>query len=477
MRARHLFPNEHPEMATSDEYAGALLMLKAKARVEYHVLLDRDVIWCDRVGTAATDGVHVYLSRTFFLSLANASQRAFLLAHELLHIILKHPQRSMIYHKRGYFRAATTVSPFIGWNPRLRNIVEDWIINAECIANGLEPIPEGCYSDKYGRDDDADTVYAAEWQPSDDDETGNDPDGDQDGDPVDNPDGDDQTDGDDQDGDQDGDGESGGATGDKSGTGEPQLGDTAGHDHHLTPEYDGTPDEQAAAQRDDETRISKAVDRGIDEIEREGGDSRALGESIRAGSHRYRDQDAEINWIEKLSHWFVRAGSGGESTWSRIHRRRYSMLGVVSPTTQGVVNRISIIVDTSGSVSSAVLNTFLTESAVLVDQVQPREGVLMVWTDTGVMGTDEVHSGAELLDLESPYGGGTYLSSATDWLDDNGIESDLTIVFTDGFLDDDDYRRLGEREKLVMVLDREPYHSRLRMLKECDIEYIVAEAA
>ena len=153
------------------------------------------------------------------------------------------------------------------------------------------------------------------------------------------------------------------------------------------------------------------------------------------------------------------------------------MLGVVSPTTQGVVNRISIIVDTSGSVSSAVLNTFLTESAVLVDQVQPREGVLMVWTDTGVMGTDEVHSGAELLDLESPYGGGTYLSSATDWLDDNGIESDLTIVFTDGFLDDDDYRRLGEREKLVMVLDREPQYSRLGMLKECDIEYIVAEAA
>ena len=68
------------------------------------------------------------------------------------------------------------------------------------------------------------------------------------------------------------------------------------------------------------------------------------------------------------------------------------MLGVISPTNQGMVNRVSIIVDTSGSVSSRVLNTFLTESAVLVDRVQPREGVLMVWTDTDVIGTDEVHS-------------------------------------------------------------------------------------
>lgn len=142
-----------------------------------------------------------------------------------------------------------------------------------------------------------------------------------------------------------------------------------------------------------------------------------------------------------------------------------------------MVNRVSIIVDTSGSVSSRVLNTFLTESAVLVDQVQPREGVLMVWTDTDVIGTDEVHSGAELLDLESPYGGGTYLSSATDWLEHNGIESDLTIVFTDGYLDDDDYRRLGECDKLVIVLDRQPEWHYKRMLDQSGLEYIVAEAA
>ena len=512
MRARHLFPNDFPEMATSEEFAAALLMLRAKCRIEYHVMLDLDLHWCDAVGSAATDGVHIYVSRAFFLSLANASQRAFLLAHEVLHIILKHPQRSMVYHKRGYFRAATTASPYIGWNPRLRNIVEDWIINAECIANGLEPIPDGCYSDKYGRNDDADTVYAAEWKPSDDDETGgDDPDenGEHDG-PEGQPapqsdDGDDQSDGDqdgdgggesDDESDDDGDSAGGGSgesgddadddadtcngesgNGDKSGTSQPALGDPAGHDHHLTPEYDGTPEQQAAAQSDDESRISKAVDRGIDEIEREGGDSQGISPSIRAGSHRYRDQDAEVDWIAKLSHWFVRAGSGGESTWSRIHRRRYSMLGVISPTNQGMVNRVSIIVDTSGSVSSRVLNTFLTESAVLVDQVQPREGVLMVWTDTDVIGTDEVHSGAELLDLESPYGGGTYLSSATDWLEHNGIESDLTIVFTDGYLDDDDYRRLGECDKLVIVLDRQPEWHYKRMLDQSGLEYIVAEAA
>ena len=291
--------------------------------------------------------------RFSYRSQTRASVRSYLLMR-VLHVILKHPQRSMVYHKRGYFRAATTSSPYIGWNPRL-HIVEDWIIVAECIANGLEPIPDGCYSDKYGRNDDADTVYAAEWQPSDDDETGGD-DPDENGEPVDGDDQDgDGQDNDSTDGDQDGngggesddesgdDGDSAGGgsgesgddadddadtcngqsgTGDKSGTSQPALGDRAGHDHHLTLQYDGTPEEQAVAQSDDESRISKAVDRGIDEIEREGGDLQGISPSIRAGSHRYRDQDAEVDWIAKLSHWFVRAGSGGESTWSRIHRRR-----------------------------------------------------------------------------------------------------------------------------------------------------------
>ena len=82
-----------------------------------------------------------------------------------------------------------------------------------------------------------------------------------------------------------------------------------------------------------------------------------------------------------------------------------------------------------------------------------------------------------MLDLEIPHGGGTYLSSATDWLEHNGIESDLTIVFTDGYLDDDDYRRLGECDKLVIVLDRQPEWHYKRMLDQLGLEYIVAEAA
>ena len=44
-------------------------------------MLDLDLHWCDgAVGTAATDGVHICVA-CVFLSLANASQRAFLLAH------------------------------------------------------------------------------------------------------------------------------------------------------------------------------------------------------------------------------------------------------------------------------------------------------------------------------------------------------------------------------------------------------------
>ena len=55
-------------------------------------------------------------------------------------------------------------------------------------------------------------------------------------------------------------------------------------------------------------------------------------------------------------------------------------------------------------------NRVLGESAVMIDTLQPRDGVVVVWTNHGVHSADEVYSGAELLDLEIPCGGGTYMA-------------------------------------------------------------------
>ena len=93
LKARQLFTNDHPEQENSKPYVKALIVLQAHAQVYYSVLANTSVIWTNAIATAATDGVYVYINNAFFRSLANDSQRAFLLAHEVAHIVLRHPQR------------------------------------------------------------------------------------------------------------------------------------------------------------------------------------------------------------------------------------------------------------------------------------------------------------------------------------------------------------------------------------------------
>lgn len=454
MRAKKLFAPT-ADLTNSRRYIAALISLQSKAPVHYSVLLATEVIWTDAVGTAATDGVYVYISPDFFRGLESDSQRAFLLAHEVSHIILRHPQRGKVYQDRGFFR------PNVAFDHATYNRAADYVINSDCKAMGFEPIPQGCYSDDYGRDDIVDSVYADLYQKQDDDADDDQPD------TPSNPDSDDS--------DQSG-------TADKSDTsGDPEpsdLPEPAGHDHHLTPEYEGTDDEQEAAAREDEHDIRSSVDDGIEQLEADGRDPERLPESIREGSHRYRPSNAsDTDWRAELADRFNRAGAGGQTTWSRIHRRRFSTLGVISPTSIGQIGRVSIVVDISASVSRDMLNQFMIESASLIDTLQPRDGVVVAWTNHQFHSSDEVYSGADLLDLEAPCGGGTYMTAGVEWLEQNGLESDLVIVFTDGEMFDSDWNALGQRDNLVVVLDSEPVPYIRRMISESGADTIVAQAA
>ena len=455
MRAKKLFAPT-ADLTNSRRYIAALISLQAKAPVHYSVLLATEVIWTDKVGTAATDGVYVYISPDFFRGLESDSQRAFLLAHEVSHIILRHPQRGKVYQDRGFFRSD------MSFNHGMYNRAADYVINSDCKAMGFEPIPQGCYSDEYGRDDIVDSVYADLYQKQDEPEQS-----DECSQPADQ-----QSSGDGAD-------TSDGAS-DKSGSndGERPLPEPAGHDHHLTPEYEGTDEEQEAAAREDEHDIRSSVDDGIDQMGQDGRDPKRLPESIREGSHRYRPSHAsDTDWRAELADRFSRAGAGGQTTWSRIHRRRFSTLGVISPTSIGQIGRVSIVVDISASVSRDKLNQFMIESASLIDTLQPRDGVVVAWTNHRFHSSDEVYSGAELLDLEAPCGGGTYMTAGVEWLEQNGLESDLVIVFTDGEMGDDDWASLAQRDNLVVVLDSEPVPWIRRMITESGADTIVAQAA
>jgi predicted metal-dependent peptidase len=479
----------------------AMIILQAKAPVHHMMLVSTEIIFTRRIPTAASDGVYVYINPDFWDSLETDGQRAFLLAHEVAHIIFRHPQRSKAYRKQGYFRKG------VKWIHHLYNISADYIINDDLVNGlGMEPIPAGLYSDKYTRNDVADSVYSELYdeyeEPAPEPPEGGfpAPEGDdtskegdtQDGGNPSTPEHDgDQGDGDQGDGDQgDGDQGDGQGDGDQDGDSDSGAGDNvtdnkstvklpapAGHDYHLEPEYEGTPDEIAEAEAEDDYEIGDIIDRAVEQVERE--QTATVPPAIaKEGNREGSNRQSAVSWAAELAMRVTLAGKGERVSNSRINVRRYSTIGVITPTTIGEFNRLSVIVDISASVDFDVFDAYRNELAAIQDAVNPREGVDIVWTNSGVYRTDHADTSDQLLSMPLPCKhGGTVMSAGLEWLELNGVESDLVMVFTDGYLSGWDWDVLSRHESLLVVLDHVPYPSKLKEIERYGIDYIVAEAA
>ena len=468
MKARQHFTNDAPDMSASKSFAAAMIILSAKARVYWRFVIMHEVIWTRQIPTAATDGIYIYVNPDFFNGLPTDSQRAFLLGHEVGHMILRHPQRGKAFGKRGFFRIVN--GKRIPFDHRLYNCAADYVINADLIAHGLEPIENGLYSDKYGRDHLVDEVYAQLWEeqeqePETESESGESDESDDSNDSEPNGGsggaGDDTTD--DKSADTDDSGDDSGDSGDDSAAGDQSAGtDHDGHDTHLEPLYDGTPEEVEQAEADDTREIDRTLQDGIEDEQqaikngeqKDHGHGAGIGERFKAVSSRLT---APVSWRDELPDLMQRVGSGGTTSWAKIHRRRYNLYGVVSPVTKGAVRQFAIIIDISYSVDREALNQFLHVAADAIDDLQPTDGVLVLLTSDHVEYAHEVFSGSELLDLDLPYGGGTRMYKGVEYIEEYGYEPDLTMVFTDYEVDDYDARKLNEAD-CVIILDGQPNH-------------------
>jgi len=492
--AKVLFECENPDMLRSKPFLSATSVLQSTIRVHYTILAGTNVIWTSAVPTAATDGYHIYINEVFFRSLPNASQRAFLLGHEVAHIMLKHCSRGKAYADRGYFRrVGNGTIPFC---PRLWNEVGDAIINADLIAHGLEMIEGGILQEGVNREMWIDDMYLnLDW--SDEAKKGGDKDGGNDsGDESSNQDdkpSDKATDGDSSDNSDDGskgkseqpDAESPDDSSDKdSGTGsEPsQLeGSTSeGHDIHLVPQYEGSEAEVAEQKNADDKAIEREIDYAIDDfnvsLEREDHDQKRPSTSIAASGGRARaSKVSSTNWPAELANRATAKSAGSQPSWARINRRRFINTGVVSPTTKGTFNRIAFTADTSYSCMrfSDTVHRFFQEAASLVDSLEPKSGAVLIQCGDDVRQVDEVMSGSELLDIEIKEGGGTYMASAVEWLENNGIDCDLHLIFTDGWMTAEDYDICADAGA-VLVLVQHPDYSTRKSLERSGIDYIVA---
>ena len=494
LKARQLFANDQPEQSNSKPYVKALIVLQAKAQVYYSILANTSVIWTNSIPTAATDGVYIYINNAFFRSLPNDSQRAFLLAHEVSHIVLRHPQRGKAFMDRGYFRQVGLET--IAYNSNLFNQAADYVINADLVEHGLEFIPEGLLDGHIGRDHLVDDVYLElvkkkESQPTK--PKGKDNDSDNSGDKGD--DGSSSTNG-------SGSSQGGGSSADDSIDGQPSKPDqqsdakdgnsgdqcepesdplegatTEGLDTHLVPQYDGTKAEQEAAEKHDHERIADAVDHAVDALE----SSRERGEhnqptacsGISGASRRNGGTAPSVNWEAELSDRVTRIGAGQESSWSRINRRRFLNSGVIAPSRKGSFNQMAMTIDISYSVDEVARDAFIAIVANLMDVMQPSSGCIVLFTNHAVESVVEVQTGAEMLEMDIPIGGGTMMSAAVEWLEANGINPDIHMIFTDGEMYQHDYDDCAQ-SGAILILDRHPDRYIRQAIAQCGIDCIVA---
>ena len=484
MQAIPLYSSE-TDLSQHKCFVAAMTILATLAGALHTIAVGRGIIWTSKVSTGATDGVYIYINHAYFQALGSDCQRAFLIGHEVLHIVLCHMWRGSLFKARGYF------SSQLGWCHRTYNKAADYIINAMLVKMGLEMIPGGLLSPEFTSNDIAEQVYVKLFKQQDDepepedgegDDSDGDDSGDSDGDSGDQ--GDDSGDqpGDDADtnpgdsgddsGDQ-GDDEAGDTAGDESGSGEPVRSDHDGHDEHLEPQYSGdSAQDEADQQKADADEIQREIEQAVDQAEKEGQD---VGDLKGATTNQGDDQVDPLadDWADHLEAYFTAKAREGQNDWSRINRRKFTLLGVVAPSHKGSINRLAIIKDVSWSVSSRSLALFDAKIAELLDQVAPAEGTLVLPTTTQVLDSHDVYSGDEYLACTKTAGGGTKMSAGLDWIEENGENPDLTICFTDSDVWDDDLARLAEAGVLLVIDSYDSYVWAKDRIEASGIEFIV----
>jgi predicted metal-dependent peptidase len=486
MKAIPLYSNE-TDLSKHKCYVAAMTILATLAGALHTIAVGRGIIWTSKVTTGATDGCYIYINPAYFQGLGSDSQRSFLIGHEVLHIVLAHMWRGSLFKARGYFNHQ------FDWCHRTYNKAADYIINAMLVKMGLEMISGGLLSPEFSANDIAEEVYVKlfkqqddEPEPEDgegDDESGSD-DGDSDGDSGDQ--GDDSDDdgagaggsgaGDDESDDEAGDqagGENADTNAGESGSGEPVRSEHDGHDEHLEPQYSGdSAQDVEAQQKEDADTIQRDIEQAIDQAVSEGFDVEDLNGAVRKQGGGVVDPMSD-DWADHLEAYFTAKAREGQNDWSRINRRKFTLLGVVAPSHRGSINRLAIIKDVSYSVSSRSLALFDAKIAELLDQVAPREGTLVLPTTTKVIDSFDVYSGDEYLAADKTAGGGTYMSAGLDWIEENGESPDLTICFTDSDVRDDDLAKLAEAGVLLVIDSYDSYVWAKDRIEASGIEFIV----
>jgi predicted metal-dependent peptidase len=145
-------------------------------------------------------------------------------------------------------------------------------------------------------------------------------------------------------------------------------------------------------------------------------------------------------WDEELQEYATAQVNGrGEVCWSRFDRRRVMHEIYLPGSINEALGSIVLALDTSGSINRQQIDRMGSEAALIAKTCNVQELIVLYW-DSKVRGEQRFTPDQydDLVSLMQPKGGGgTRMSSVSKYIEDNGINPELVLVLTDGYIESD----------------------------------------
>lgn len=416
------------------EIARVAFMTKAPFYAHLYHSIGKEVISKD-IRTLATDGRHIVINPEYFCGLTQPEQ-VFALAHEMAHLVGRHPQRVNHYQKLGTLRDHPFCRAF-------SNIVADYVINQDLVDTKVGSInPNWLLHPDVKGDELWEDVYDRLWEdppPPPPPPPGGGgkvcPPGNGPGVPIPSneppaapPDG-----------------------SNKPGREPPRHGHqprTAGGNDPRK-KIMSKPDKVAEANQGafdeilpppanpvtgdvdlpDENEFKEAVARAI-------AVAKAVG-TVPASIQRLADEilAPQVDWRDHIRMLVTgKVGARGE-TWKRPNRRRLALNPIIIlPGKRGYGAELVVVgIDTSGSISDTELAAYLAEVGGILNDVKPRR-IVVIGCDAEVSQVDELTTLDEFEGLRAKGikgGGGTDFRPVFDYVEKNNLQPETMIYCTD----------------------------------------------
>ena len=148
----------------------------------------------------------------------------------------------------------------------------------------------------------------------------------------------------------------------------------------------------------------------------------------------------KVDWTTALREFVSSIAQGNDEHTYRKFDKRMILDDIIQP---GVMSEkigdIVVAIDTSGSISSAMISEFAAELKAICEQVSP-DALRVLWWDTTVS-SEQVFTPDNFNDitklLKPTGGGGTCVSCVSKHIIERNYKADCVLVFTDGHVEDD----------------------------------------